>query len=142
VSMERRGAQVNGSIALAVGRRGQARRPLRRAGPRIAWSSQRLAQLAMADGSAAGAQGSGLPARPSAPFDAELERAVRTGGLAALLAIDQGLARELMATGHAHPGRCWPALPGLQPVSEIWYYDEPFGVAYLVASQEVPQLPS
>ena len=47
-----------------------------------------------------------------------------------------------MATGRPSWQVLASALPGLQPVSEIRYCDEPFGVAYLVASLEVPQRPS
>jgi hypothetical protein len=59
-------------------------------GARIAWSSQRVvALLAMADGSAAGVKAPGYLHDRAPRFDADVERAVRTGDLAALLAIDQ-----------------------------------------------------
>jgi hypothetical protein len=87
--MEKQGAPVNRPISLQLVGEDEPADRCAELGTRIAWSSQRVvALLAMADGSAAGPQGSGLPARPSAPFDADVERAVRTDDLAALLAID------------------------------------------------------
>src|SRR5260370_798986 len=69
-------------------------------GARIARSAGRVALLAMADGSARrGPKAPGYFDGRSGPFDAEVERAVQAGDLAALLALDQDLARELMATG-------------------------------------------
>jgi hypothetical protein len=69
----------------------------------------------------------------AAAFDAEVERAVRTGDLAALERLDEDLARDLMATGRP----AWQALAGamgsLAPAADILYCDDPFGVAYLVA---------
>jgi hypothetical protein len=108
-------------------------------GAQIARSGQRVALLAMADGSARrGPRAPGYFDDRSHPFDAEVEHAVRTGDLRALLALDQNLARELMATGRP----CWQvlagALHGTRPSAEIRYCDDPFGVAYLVASFTVP----
>ena len=93
----------------------------------------------MADGSARrGRRAPGHLDERSAPFDAEVERAVRDGDLEALLAIDPVLARELMATGR--PG--WQVLAGAlagtaAAACEIRYRDDPFGVAYLVASLDL-----
>jgi len=50
----------------------------------------------------------------------------------ALLAIDPGLARELMAAGAAGLQVLAGALSGQVVASEIRYADDPFGVAYLV----------
>ncbi len=107
-------------------------------GARIAGSAGRVALLAMADGSARrGPKAPGYFDARSLPFDAEVERAVRTGDLGALLALDPDLARELMATGRASWQVLAGALQGTEPVSEIIYRDDPFGVAYLVASLAV-----
>jgi hypothetical protein len=104
-------------------------------GARIARSGGRVALLAMADGSARrGPKAPGYFDERSAPFDAEVERAVRTGDLDALLALDQDLARELMATGRPSWQVLAGALQGTKAASEIIYSDDPFGVAYLVAS--------
>jgi hypothetical protein len=70
----------------------------------------------------------------SAPFDSVVERAVRTGDLAPLLAIDAALARELMATGRAAWQVLAGATAGRRLATDIGYCDDPFGVAYLVAS--------
>jgi hypothetical protein len=109
-------------------------------GARIARSAGRVALLAMADGSARrGPKAPGYFDARSGPFDAEVERAVRDGDLDALLAVDEALARELMATGRP----AWQVLAGVlqgsEPATEISYRDDPFGVAYLVASLRVPQ---
>ena len=61
----------------------------------------------------------------SAPFDAEVERAVRDGDLDALLAIDPGLARELMATGRPAWQVLAGALAGTRPRAEIRYTRRP-----------------
>ncbi len=107
-------------------------------GARIARSAGRVALLAMADGSARrGPKAPGYFDERSGPFDAEVERAVRTGDLDALLALDQDLARELMATGRPSWQVLAGALRGAEPASEIIYCDDPFGVAYLVASLTV-----
>jgi hypothetical protein len=108
-------------------------------GADLAGRAGRVALLVMADGSARrGRRAPGHLDERSAPFDAEVERAVRAGDLEALLAIDPVLARELMATGR--PG--WQvlagALAGTRPRVEIRYAGDPFGVAYLVASLDLP----
>jgi len=104
-------------------------------GAGIAGSARRVALLAMADGSARrGPRAPGYLDARSGPFDAEVERAVRDGDLDALLAIDEVLARELMATGRPAWQVLAGALQGTEPTTEISYRDDPFGVAYLVAS--------
>jgi len=110
-------------------------------GARIARSAGRVALLAMADGSARrGPKAPGYFDARSGPFDAEVERAVRDGDVDTLLAIDEGLARELMATGRPAWQVLAGALQGTEPASAISYSDDPFGVAYLVASLQ-PQHP-
>ncbi len=109
-------------------------------GARIANSAGRVALLAMADGSARrGPKAPGYFDSRSGPFDAEVERAVRLGDLSALLALDQDLARDLMATGRPSWQVLAGALQGTEPTSEIIYSADPFGVAYLVASLAVGQ---
>jgi hypothetical protein len=109
-------------------------------GAELATAGERVALLVMADGSARrGLRAPGHLDPRSAGFDAEVERAVRAGDARALLAIDQELARELMATGRP----AWQVLAGAlgerEVTAEVRYCDDPFGVAYLVASLRVPQ---
>jgi hypothetical protein len=107
-------------------------------GTRIACSAGRVALLAMADGTARrGPKAPGYFDARSGPFDAEVERAVRDGDLEALLAVDPDLARELMATGRTSWQVLAGALRDTALASEIIYRDDPFGVAYLVASLSV-----
>lgn len=104
-------------------------------GAQLAGASARVAVLVMADGTARrGLKAPGYIDDRSVPFDAEVERAVRAGDLTALLALDPVLARELMATGRAGWQVLAGAMNGVRPAVEIRYCDDPFGVAYLVAS--------
>lgn len=104
-------------------------------GAQLAGASARVAVLVMADGTARrGLKAPGYIDDRSVPFDAEVERAVRAGDLTALLALDPVLARELMATGRAWWQVLAGAMNGVRPAVEIRYCDDPFGVAYLVAS--------
>jgi hypothetical protein len=126
-------------------------------GEQIAASHGRVGLLVMADGSARrGHRAPGYLDERAAAFDAAVEDAVRDGDLDALLDIDPALARELLAAGrpawqvmagavHAPPSA--GALHGppsagapreRPPASEILYSDDPFGVAYLVASLAPP----
>jgi hypothetical protein len=107
-------------------------------GAALATRPQRTALLVMADGSARrGPKAPGHFDQRSVGFDAEVERAVRAGDLDALLAIDAGLADELMATGRPAWQVLAGALAGRKVASEILYCDDPLGVAYLVASLRV-----
>ena len=97
-------------------------------------ASGRTALLVIGDGSARRSlKAPGYLDSRAAAFDAEVERAVRTGDLGALLRLDQTLARDLMATGRP----AWQVLAGamqsLTLVTEVLYCGAPFGVAYLVA---------
>jgi hypothetical protein len=104
-------------------------------GQQLATAAGRVALLVMADGSARrGLKAPGHLDERSAPFDAEVERAIRAGDMAALLALDAGLAHELMATGRPAWQVLAGALAGRQPACNILYGGDPFGVAYLVAS--------
>jgi hypothetical protein len=118
-------------------------------GARLAATAPRTALLALGDGSARrGTTAPGYLDERAVPFDTTVELAVRAGDLAALAAVDPGLARELMATGRP----AWQALAGaLQPGTlpsgtrqsgtlapgrphvSVLYADAPFGVAYLAA---------
>jgi len=96
--------------------------------------SVRMALLVIGDGSARRSlKAPGYLDPRAEAFDAECERAIRTGDLGALQRLDQTLARDLMATG-------WPAwqvlsgaLAPLNPVAEVLFSGAPFGVGYLVA---------
>lgn len=108
-------------------------------GADLAGLAGRVALLVMADGSARrGRRAPGHLDERSAPFDAEVERAVREGDVGALLAVDPVLARDLMATGRPAWQVLAGALAGTRPTTQIRYADDPFGVAYLVASLHVP----
>jgi hypothetical protein len=107
-------------------------------GRELAGRDDRVGLLVLADGSACrGLKAPGYYDERSAGFDAEVERAVRTGELEALLALDAELARELMAAGRPAWQVLAGALEGAVVASEIRYCDDPFGVSYLVASLAV-----
>ena len=104
-------------------------------GAELANSAERVALLALGDGSARrGIKAPGYLDDRSAGFDAAVERLLRAGDLAGLLAIDAGLASELMATGRPAWQVLAGALAGTGVSTQIRYCDDPFGVAYLVAS--------
>jgi hypothetical protein len=112
-------------------------------GADIAGSRERVGLLVMADGSARrGLKAPGYLDERSAGFDAEIEKAVRKGRIDALLAVDEVLARDLMAAGRPAWQVLAGALEGRKVSSEIRYFDDPFGVAYLVASLRVHGEPS
>jgi hypothetical protein len=109
-----------------------------RLGAALAGLADRVALLVLADGSACrGPKAPGHLDHRSIGFDAAVERAVRTGDLGALLAIDAGLAAELQATGRSAWQVLAGALDGVAVASLVRYCDDPFGVAYLVASLRV-----
>jgi hypothetical protein len=104
-------------------------------GARLAATTERVALLVMADGSARrGLKAPGYLDERSFAFDAEVTEAIQAGDMAPLLALDASLARDLMATGRP----AWQVLAGAigeqRPGSVIRYSDDPFGVAYLVAT--------
>ena len=125
-----------------------------RLGHQVARSAPRVALLAMGDGSARrSVSAPGYLDERAAPFDAAVERAVRDADLAALAALDPGLAADLMAggrpawqvlagalgagsleTGGAGGDPAAAAPPPGRLRSEVLYSDAPFGVAYLVAT--------
>jgi hypothetical protein len=104
----------------------------------LAQAAPRVALLVMADGSARrGRKAPGYLDERSSAFDAEVSRAVRECDLPALLAVDAGLGRELMATGRPAWQVLAGAVNGTSTATAIRYDDDPFGVAYLVASLTV-----
>jgi hypothetical protein len=103
-------------------------------GAELAGSGARTALLVMGDGSARRTLKAPGYLDPRAEgFDAGVEQAIRAGDLAALLEIDQGLARDLMVTGRPAWQVLAGAVPAPAPATEVLYCDDPFGVAYLVA---------
>jgi hypothetical protein len=104
-------------------------------GARLAAATPRAALLVMADGSARRSRRApGYLDVRAEPFDAAVSRAVRTGDMPALLALDEALAAELMATGRPAWQVLAGAAAGRQPSCVVRYDDAPFGVGYLVAS--------
>jgi hypothetical protein len=104
-------------------------------GGELASMDDRVALVVMADGSARRTlKAPGYLDERSEPFDASVERVIRSGDLGGLLSIDAELASELMATGR--PG--WQVLAGAaagqRADCEVRYRDDPFGVFYLAAS--------
>ena len=104
-------------------------------GTRLADAAPHVALLVMADGSARRSRRApGYLDVRAEPFDAEVGRAIRTGDLPALLALDDALASELMATGRPAWQVLAGAAAGRRPSCVVRYDDAPFGVGYLVAS--------
>ncbi len=105
-----------------------------RLGADLRTRSARVGLLVMADGSACRSlRAPGYLDPRAAAFDAALERAVRSGDLGALRAMDHDLARELLAAGRAGWQVLAGAMPNRAPSVEILYNADPFGVFYLVA---------
>jgi hypothetical protein len=103
-------------------------------GAELAGSGAGTGLLVMGDGSARRTLKAPGYLDPRAEgFDSGVQRAVRAGDLAALLELDQALARDLMATGRPAWQVLAGAMPAPAPATEVLYCDDPFGVAYLVA---------
>lgn len=97
-------------------------------------SGDRVGLLVMADGSCCrSATGPRYIDERAILFDSEIERAIRSANLGALLDVDPKIAHELLAQGRS----AWQVLAGATRGQEydtkILYSDAPFGVAYLVA---------
>ena len=89
-------------------------------GAGLAAARGRGALLVMGDGSARRSpKAPGYLDPRAASFDAEVERAVRSGDLDPLLALDQSLAHDLMATGRPAWQVLAGALRGLAPAAEV-----------------------
>ncbi|UUU25352.1 class III extradiol dioxygenase subunit B-like domain-containing protein [Streptomyces sp. DSM 40750] len=101
----------------------------------IAGSAERVALLVMGDGSACRTlKAPGYLDDRAAGFDAEIARALAAADIAALKALDTGLAREMQASGRAP----WQILAGAAEEAglggSLLYDDAPYGVGYLVAA--------
>jgi hypothetical protein len=108
----------------------------RKLGADLAGRDTRTGLLVIGDGSARrGPRAPGHFDERAAAFDAAAQEAVRAGDPRALLDLDPGLARDLMATGRAAWQVLAGALEGCTSISvEVPYAADPFGVAYLVAT--------
>lgn len=100
----------------------------------VAAGAGRVGLLVMADGSARrSVRAPGYLDERAAPFDAEVERALRAADPSGLAALDPRLAAELLVAGRA----AWQVLAGAtgtRPMSaRLHYCDDPFGVWYPVA---------
>ena len=92
----------------------------------------------MADGSARrGVKAPGYLDPRSAPFDAEVEKAVGPAIWPRCSRSTRTWPRTLMATRRPAWQVLAGAMNGQRPASQIRYCDDPFGVAYLVASLTV-----
>ncbi|MFE7840419.1 class III extradiol dioxygenase subunit B-like domain-containing protein [Streptomyces sp. NPDC057474] len=101
----------------------------------IAGSAGRVVLLVMGDGSACRTlKAPGYLDDRAAGFDAGIARALAHADIAALKALDTGLARELQASGRAP----WQILAGAAENADLdgslLYDDAPYGVGYLVAA--------
>lgn len=104
-------------------------------GRELAAREERVALLVMGDGSACRTvKAPGYLDERSAAFDAAAARALGTADIAALAALDSGLARELKAAGRAP----WQVLAGSAEGAgldgRLLYEDAPYGVGYFVAA--------
>ncbi|MEU0197836.1 MULTISPECIES: class III extradiol dioxygenase subunit B-like domain-containing protein [unclassified Streptomyces] len=106
-----------------------------RTGRDVAGRAERVALLVMGDASACRTlKAPGYLDERAAPFDAEIARALGAVDLAALTALDPGLACELKVSGRAP----WQVLAGAAEGAglggSLLYEDAPYGVGYLVAA--------
>ncbi|MEV6803579.1 class III extradiol dioxygenase subunit B-like domain-containing protein [Streptomyces sp. NPDC051132] len=104
-------------------------------GRALAGRAARVALLVLGDASACRTlKAPGYLDERAAPFDAEVARALGAADLAALRALDPGLARELQAAGRAP----WQILAGAAQdaglTGALLYEGAPYGVGYLVAA--------
>lgn len=101
----------------------------------VAARAERVALLVMGDASACRTlKAPGYLDERAAPFDASVARALGEADVAALKALDTGLAQELKASGRAP----WQVLAGAAEEAglsgALLYEDAPYGVGYLVAA--------
>jgi hypothetical protein len=104
-------------------------------GREIGAAHGRTALLVMGDASACRTlKAPGYLDERAEPFDAEAARALGTADVAALKALDAGLAYELKASGRAP----WQVLAGAAEGADLrgtlLYEDAPYGVGYVVAA--------
>ncbi|MET7676599.1 hypothetical protein [Streptomyces seoulensis] len=104
-------------------------------GAEISGGSDRLALLVMGDGSASRTlKAPGYLDDRAAPFDAEAARALGAADLAALAALDAGLALELQSSGRAPWQVLAAAAEGAGLDGTLLYDEAPYGVGYFVAA--------
>ncbi|MBQ1089848.1 class III extradiol dioxygenase subunit B-like domain-containing protein [Streptomyces sp. B93] len=104
-------------------------------GRAVAARAGRVAMLVMADASACRTlKAPGYLDERAEPFDREVARALGAADIAALKALDGGLARELKASGRAG----WQVLAGAGEeaglTGALLYEGAPYGVGYIVAT--------
>lgn len=94
--------------------------------------------LVLGDGSARrGVKAPGYLDERAVPFDAAVLAALRAADTATLAQVDDDTAAELLAAGAV----AWHVLAGLLdglPPAQVRYADDPFGVAYVVATWSDP----
>ncbi|MGW2212881.1 class III extradiol dioxygenase subunit B-like domain-containing protein [Streptomyces sp. NPDC001781] len=104
-------------------------------GAEIAGGNDRIALLVMGDGSASRTlKAPGYLDDRAAPFDAEAARALGAADLAALAALDTGLARELQVSGRAPWQVLASAAEDAGLAGTLLHDEAPYGVGYLVAA--------
>ncbi|MFI5977115.1 class III extradiol dioxygenase subunit B-like domain-containing protein [Streptomyces sp. NPDC051452] len=105
------------------------------AGREIAARAARVALLVMGDASACRTvKAPGYLDERAAPLDAEIARALGAADLAALRALDAGLAQELKVSGRAPWQVLAGAAEGAGLSGALLYEDAPYGVGYVVAT--------
>lgn len=105
------------------------------AGRDLAARDARVALLVMGDGSACRTlKAPGYLDERAAAFDTEAARALGAADVAALAAIDAGLATELQAAGRAPWQVLAGAAEGAGLEGRLLYEDAPYGVGYFVAA--------
>lgn len=104
-------------------------------GRELAARDARVALLVMGDGSACRTlKAPGYFDDRAAAFDAEAARALGAADVAALTALDSGLAAELQAAGRAPWQVLAGAAEGAGLEGRLLYEDAPYGVGYFVAA--------
>ncbi|MFE9497254.1 class III extradiol dioxygenase subunit B-like domain-containing protein [Streptomyces collinus] len=105
------------------------------AGRGIGARADRVAMLVMGDASACRTlKAPGYLDERAAGFDAGVARALGAADLAAVMALDAGLAQELKASGRAPWQLLAGAAEGAGLSGALLYDDAPYGVGYLVAT--------
>ncbi|MEU1179469.1 class III extradiol dioxygenase subunit B-like domain-containing protein [Streptomyces sp. NPDC005820] len=104
-------------------------------GRELGAQAERVALLVMGDASACRTlKAPGYLDERAAPFDAEVARALGTADLAAIKALDAGLAQELKAAGRTSWQVLAGAAEGAGLSGALLYEDAPYGVGYVVAT--------
>ncbi|WP_077798357.1 class III extradiol dioxygenase subunit B-like domain-containing protein [Streptomyces sp. JHA26] len=101
----------------------------------VAARAPRVALLVLGDASACRTlKAPGYLDERAAPFDAEAGRALGAADVAALAALDPGLARELKVSGRAPWQVLAGAAGGTALTGALLYEDAPYGVGYVAAA--------